>query len=130
MAAGGEYRGGPEDGRDGARPSNERPNGGRDPKTDATERVPPWEKPVEGHGPSWPHEDPASNGGPCPVMAAKKASAGSQGIGVGLALSGRDGARPSNERPNGGRGPEDGRDGARPSMGKTRLEGHGPSWAP
>jgi len=23
-------------------------------KTDATERVPPWEKPVEGHGPSWP----------------------------------------------------------------------------
>jgi len=25
-----------------------------DPKTDATERVPPWEEPVEGHGPSWP----------------------------------------------------------------------------
>jgi len=25
---------------------------------------------------------------------------------------------------------KDGRDGARPSTGKTRPEGHGPSWAP
>ena len=42
---------------------------------------------VEGHGLSWPRE---------------KASTGSQGIGVGLALSGRDGARPSRGKTNGG----------------------------
>jgi len=42
----------PKDGRDRARPSREK--GDRRTETDATERVPPRGKPMEGHGPSWP----------------------------------------------------------------------------
>ena len=107
---------------------------GHDPKTDATERVPPGETPMEGHGPSWPR----SQGRP-QMEGYAQIWPRSQ--------DGRDGARPSRGNPNGGprslvaaipRPPADGgpcsdmatiprRTRRSASLqGKTQMEGHGP----
>jgi hypothetical protein len=74
-------------GRDGARPSRA--------ATVPRGRVLTIRHPVEGHAPSWPQ---------------KRTSAGSKGSGFGLALNGRDGARPSKE------------------AGTGQLSGIGPKW--
>jgi hypothetical protein len=120
----------PKDGRDGARPSRENAR-----NTDATECVPPWEKPDGG-----PRSLVAasSDGGPCSVMAAstrteprpqrrtrRSASLHGKNMMEGpgplwppLLMEGHALSWPQAHEPN--HDPKDGRDGVRPSMGKTR----------